>query len=140
MRFMVIVPATKESESGMLPDEHMLNEMGRFNEELAKAGMLLAAEGLHPSSKGVRIEFDKGRTSVTDGPFPDAIGKVAGFWLIEAPSMKDAVDWMKRAPFGGGVEIEVRPVFEVEEFGDAATSEIRERESRLRRKVAEQHH
>jgi len=138
MRFMVIVPATKESEAGTLPDQRILDEMGKFNEEMAKAGVMLAGEGLHPSSEGVRLKYAGGKTTVTAGPFEDAKRLIAGFWLIEAQSKDEAITWMKRAPFGGGFEIEIRPIFEIEDFGAAATPEIREREARLRRRVAEQ--
>ena len=139
MRFMVIVPANKESEAGVMPDTKILNEMGKFNEEMAKAGVLLAAEGLQPSSKGVRLKYADGRTIVTDGPFTEAKELVAGFWLIQARSKDEAIAWMKRAPFGGGFEIEIRPVFEIEDFGAAATPEIRARETRMRQQAAEQH-
>ena len=108
MRFMVIVPASKESEAGVLPDTKILAEMGKFNEELVKAGLMLAGEGLHPSSKGARIKFSGGQTTMTDGPFTESKELIAGFWLIQAKSMEEAIAWMKRAPFGGGVEIEIR--------------------------------
>jgi hypothetical protein len=135
---MVIVPASKESEAGVLPDEKLLNQMGRFNEEMAKAGVMLAAEGLQASSKGARLKFKDGRTTVTDGPFSEAKELIAGFWLIQARSKDEAIAWMKRAPFGDGVELEIRQVFEASDFGPAATPEILEREERLRRQVAGQ--
>jgi hypothetical protein len=138
MRFMVIVPASKESEAGVLPDTKMLAEMGKFNEELVKAGVLLAGEGLHPSSKGARIKFSGGKTTVTDGPFIESKELIAGFWLIQAKSMEEAIAWMKRAPFGGGVEIEIRQVFEAVDFGPALTPELKEREERLRAQVEKQ--
>ena len=135
MRFMVIVPASKESEAGVLPDTKILAEMGKFNEELVKAGVLLAGEGLHPSSKGARIKFSGGKTTVTDGPFTESKELIAGFWLIQAKSMEEAIAWMKRAPFGGGVEIEIRQVFEAADFGPALTPELKEQEERLRAQV-----
>jgi len=138
MRFMVMVPANKESEAGIMPDEKILNEMGKFNEEMVKAGIMLAGEGLQPSSKGVRIRYENGKTTVKDGPFTESKELIAGFWLLQARSTDEIVAWMKRAPFGGGFEIEIRPIFELEDFGKALTPEIREREERLRRQVAEQ--
>ena len=134
MRFMVIVKASKESEAGVLPDAKILADMGKFNEELAKAGVMLAGEGLAPSSKGARIKFSGSQRTVTDGPFAETKELVAGFWLIQAKSKAEAIEWMKRAPFGGGTEIEVRQVAELEDFGENATPEIREQE----RKVGEQ--
>ena len=135
MRFMVIVPASKESEAGVLPDTKILAEMGKFNEELVKAGVLLAGEGLHPSSKGARIKFSGGKTTMTDGPFTESKELIAGFWLIQAKSMEEAIAWMKRAPFGGGVEIEIRQVFEAADFGPALTPELKEQEERLHAQV-----
>jgi hypothetical protein len=138
MRFMVIVPASKESEAGVLPDTKILAEMGKFNEELVKAGVLLAGEGLHPSSKGARIKFWGGKTTMTDGPFTESKELIAGFWLIQAKSKEEAIAWMKRAPFGGGVEIEIRQVFEAADFGPAPTPELKEQEERLRAQVENQ--
>ena len=135
MRFMVIVPASKDSEAGVFPDTKILAEMGKFNEELVKAGVLLAGEGLHPSSKGARIKFSGGKTTMTDGPFTESKELIAGFWLIQAKSMEEAIAWMKRAPFGGGVEIEIRQVFEAADFGPALTPELKEQEERLRAQV-----
>ena len=135
MRFMVIVPASKDSEAGVFPDTKILAEMGKFNEELVKAGVMLAAEGLHPSSKGARIKFSGGKTMVADGPFTESKELIAGFWLIQAKSMEEAIAWMKRAPFGGGVEIEIRQVFEAADFGPALTPELKEQEERLRAQV-----
>jgi hypothetical protein len=131
MRFMVIVKANKDSESGVMPTEQMLSEMGAFNVELEKAGVMLAGEGLHPSSKGKRIRFDGKKRTVIDGPFAETKELVAGFWVIQVKSMDDAIEWMKRAPFQEG-EIEVRRVFEAEEFGDSLAPEYREQEERLR--------
>lgn len=138
MRFMVMVPANKESEAGVLPDEKLLAEMGKFNEELVKAGVMLAGEGLHPTSKGARIKFSEGKTTVIDGPFAESKELIAGFWLIQAKSKDEAIAWMKRAPFGGGVELEIRQVFETEEFAPSdPTGELRAQEERLRAQVAD---
>jgi hypothetical protein len=137
MRFMVIVPGNRESEAGVLPDEKILAAMGKFNEEMVKAGVMLAGEGLHPTSKGARLKFSGGKVTVTDGPFAESKELIAGFWLIQAKSMDEAVAWMKRAPFGGGTEIEIRPVFETEDFGAELTPELRAREERVREKAAE---
>ena len=138
MRFMVIVPASKESEAGVLPDTKILAEMGKFNEELVKAGVLLAGEGLHPSSKGARIKFSGGKTTMTDGPFTESKELIAGFWLIQAKSKEEAIAWMQRAPFGSGFEIEIRQVFEAADFGPTLTPELKEREERLRAEVEKQ--
>ena len=138
MRFMVMVPASKESEAGVLPDEKIFAEMNKFNEEMIKAGVLLAGEGLHPSSKGVRLKFSGGKTTVIDGPFTESKELIAGFWLIQAKSKEEAIAWMKRAPFDGGVELEIRQVFETEEFTEVPP-ELREQEGRLRAQVAAQH-
>ncbi|HTL05893.1 MAG TPA: YciI family protein, partial [Gemmatimonadales bacterium] len=117
MRFMVIVKADKTSEAGVLPDEKILTEMGKFNEELIKAGVMLAGEGLQPSSKGARVKFwPDGRKTVTDGPFAETKELVAGFWLWQVKSKEEALEWLKRAPFGGGTEVEIRQVFETEDF------------------------
>ena len=138
MRFMILVKATKESEAGILPTQEQLAEMGRFNEELVKAGVMLAGEGLHPSSKGARVQFSGNKRTVIDGPFAEAKELVAGFWLIQAKSLAEAIEWVKRVPFTGSPEseIEIRQVFEAEDFGDAYTPEIREQEERLRAQVA----
>ena len=137
MRVIVLVKATKESEAGVMPDEKILTEMGKFNEELVKAGVMLEGEGLHPSSKGVRVRCSGGRHTVIDGPFAETKELLAGFWLWRVPSMDEAIAWLKRAPFDGGTEIEIRPVFEAEEFGPALTPEFREQEERLRKRSAE---
>src|SRR5438046_7086892 len=136
MRFMVIVKATKNSEAGVMPSEKLLAEMGKFNEELAKAGVMLAGEGLAPSSKGARIKFNGSRRTVTDGPFAETKELVAGFWLIQAKSKAEAIEWMKRAPFDGGTEIELRQVSEAADFGEAFTPELQKQEERLRAQVA----
>ena len=132
MRFMVIVKANKDTEAGVMPTADELNEMGAFNVELEKAGMMLAGEGLHPTSKGARIRFDGKKRSVIDGPFAETKELVAGFWIIQAKSMDEAIEWMKKAPFQRGEEIEIRRVFEAEEFGDSLAPEYREQEERLR--------
>ena len=136
MRVIVIVKASKESEAGVLPNKEILNEMGKYNEELVNAGVMQAAEGLQPTSKGKRVRFSGKDRTVIDGPFAETKELIAGFWLWKVKSMEDAVEWLKRAPFGGGMEVEIRPIFEVEDFGDNATPEIREREQRLHAQVA----
>ncbi|MDQ4049949.1 MAG: YciI family protein [Actinomycetota bacterium] len=132
MRFMVLVPASEESEAGVMPDEQALAEMGKYNEEMAKAGVMLAGEGLHPTSKGARVKFSGKERAVTDGPFTESKELIAGYWLIQAKSKEEALEWVKRAPFDGGVEVEVRQVFEAEDFGDEFTPELREQEERIR--------
>jgi hypothetical protein len=132
MRFMVIVKASEESEAGALPDEKILTDMGKFNEELVKAGVMLAGEGLHPSSKGARVRFSGGERTVIDGPFSETKELVAGFWLWQVKSKEEAIEWLKRAPFDGGTEVEIRQVFEAEDFGANLTPELREQDERLR--------
>jgi hypothetical protein len=134
MRVMVIVPASKESEAGVLPDTKILTDMGKFNEELVKAGVMLAGEGLQPTSKGKRVKFSGGTPTVIDGPFTESKELIAGFWLWQVKSMDEAVAWIKKAPFGGGVEIELRQIFETEDFGDALPSEMKDAEDRMRMK------
>jgi hypothetical protein len=140
MRFCVMVRATKDSEDGVMPSKELLEEMGKFNEELVKAGVLLAAEGLHPSSKGKRVRFSGKNRTVIDGPFAEAKELIAGFWLIQVKSLEDAVEWVKRAPnpFPGESEIEIRQVFEAEDFGAEFTPELRAQEERLRAEVDKQ--
>ncbi len=138
MRVMVIVKANKDSEAGVLPDKKILTEMGQFNEELVKAGLMLAAEGLHPSSKGKRVRFSGAQRTVIDGPFAETKELIAGFWLWQVKSMDEAIEWLKRAPFDGGTEIEVRPVFEADDFGAEFTPELREQEERLRAQIEQQ--
>ena len=135
MRFMVIVKATAESESGVLPDQKILAEMGKYNEELVKAGVMLAGEGLQASSKGVRVKFSGDKRIVTDGPFAETKELIAGFWIWKVNSKQDAIEWLKRAPFGGGTEVEIRQVFEAEDFGPEFTPELRKKEERLRAQV-----
>ena len=134
MRFMIIVKATKNSEAGVMPDEKLLTAMGKYNEELAKAGVLLAAEGLQPTSKGARVKFSGNRRSVIDGPFAETKELIAGFWLWQVKSKEEAIEWVKRCPnpFPGESQIEIRQVFEAEDFGAEFTLELREQEERLR--------
>lgn len=136
MRVMVIVRASEESEAGVLPKTELIAAMGKFNEELVKAGVMQAGEGLHSSSKGKRIKFSGGKHTITDGPFAEAKELIAGFWLWQVKSMDDAIEWLKRSPFDGGAEIEVRQVFEACDFGDQLTPELMEKDERLRRQVA----
>jgi hypothetical protein len=138
MRFMILIKADKNSEAGVLPDEKLLTEMGKFNEELVKAGVMLAGEGLHPSSKGARVKFSGEKRIVIDGPFAEAKELIAGFWLWEVASKEEAIEWAKRCPNPMGVEgeIEIRQVFEAEDFGAAFTPELREQDERLRAQAA----
>jgi hypothetical protein len=139
MRFMVMVKATKDSEAGVLPDEKLLAEMGKFNEELVKAGVLLAGEGLQPTSKGARVRFSDAKRTVIDGPFAETKELVAGFWLWQVKSKEEAIEWVKRCPNpfpGTESEIEIRQVFEAEDFGPEFTPELREKEKRLGEKMA----
>jgi hypothetical protein len=133
---MVIVKANKDSEAGVLPGQEILAAMGKYNEQLVKAGVMLAAEGLHPSAKGKRVKLSGGKHTVTDGPFTETKELIAGFWLWQVRSMEEAVEWLKRSPFDGGTEIEVRQVFEADDFGAEFTPELREQEERLRKQVA----
>ena len=139
MRFMVMVRATKSSEAGALPDEKLLAEMGKFNEELVKAGVMLAGEGLQPSSKGARVKFSGDKRTVTDGPFTEAKELIAGFWLWQVKSKEEAIEWVKRCPNpmpGMESEIEIRQVFEAEDFGEALTPELKGQNERLREQAA----
>ena len=140
MRFVILVKATRDSEAGVMPSEQLLAEMGRFNEELVKAGVMQAGEGLHPSSKGARVRFSGKDRTVIDGPFAETKELVAGFWIWKCASMREAVDWVKRCPnpMPGDSEIEIRQIFEAEDFGEAFTPELREQEERLRKQVAGQ--
>ena len=141
MRFMLIVKANADSEAGVMPSEQLLAEMGRYNEELVKAGVMLAGEGLHPSSRGARVNFNGSKRSVVDGPFSETKELIAGFWLIQAKSLEEAVEWVKRCPnpMDGESQIEIRQVFEAEDFGAEFTPELREQEERLRATIAAQH-
>ncbi|CAN5163764.1 YciI family protein [soil metagenome] len=138
MRFMILIKANKDTEAGVLPDEKLLTEMGNFNEELVKAGVMLAGEGLHPSSKGARVKFSGAKRTVIDGPFTEAKELIAGFWLWEVKSLEEAIEWVKRCPnpHDGEPEIEIRQVFEAEDFGAEFTPELREQEERLRDQMA----
>jgi hypothetical protein len=138
MRFMVIVKASKQSEAGVMPNQTLLAEMGKFNEELVKAGVLLAAEGLQPTSKGKRVKFSGAKRTVVDGPFTETKELIAGFWLWQVRSLEEAIEWVKRCPnpHEGETEIEIRQVFEAEDFGAEFTPELKEKEERLRAQVA----
>jgi len=136
MRFMMIVKANKESEAGVMPSEELLSAMGKYNEELMKAGVLLDLSGLQPSSKGARIKFSRGKRTAIDGPFPESKELIAGYWMWQVRSIDEAVEWLKRAPFDGGTEVEIRPVFEAADFGENLTPEAKERGQRLRQELA----
>ncbi len=136
MRFMVIVKADKNSEAGVMPSREILTAMGKFNEELVKAGVMLAGEGLHPTSKGKRVRFSAGKHTVIDGPFSESKELIAGFWLWQVRSMDEAIEWLKRSPFDGGTEIEIRQVFEADDFGAEFTPELRAQEERIRAQTA----
>ncbi|KRA42737.1 YciI family protein [Pseudoxanthomonas sp. Root630] len=131
MKVMVIVKASPESEAGAMPSTALLAEMGKFNEALVRAGIMLAGEGLHPTSRSARVRFDGKQRTVIDGPFGETKELIAGFWLWQVRNLDEAIEWIKRAPFDGGAEIELRPVFEADDFGDALTPELREQEARL---------
>jgi hypothetical protein len=135
MRVLVMVPGDKNSEKGVMPTEKELSEMMKFNEELVKAGVMLAGEGLTPTSKGARVRFDGKKRTVIDGPFTESKEIVAGFWIWQVKSLDEAIEWIKRAPFDGGVQIELRPIFETEDFGKELTPELRAKEEELRRKI-----
>ncbi len=138
MRVMVIVKANADSEAGVMPEEALHRAMGAFNEQLVQAGVMLAGEGLHPSARGKRVRFAGRERTVIDGPFADTKELVAGFWLWQVSSMEEAVEWLKRAPFDGGEEVEIRPVFEADDFGAEFTPELREQEARLVEEIARQ--
>lgn len=135
MRFMVIVKANRDTEAGVMPSMELLTAMGNFNEEMVKAGVMQAGEGVHPTSKGMRIRYGEGEPAVTYGPFPLSGDLLAGFWLIETATRDEAVAWMKRAPFESGAEIEIRQIFAPEDFGEAFTPELREREELMRQQL-----
>jgi hypothetical protein len=135
MKFMILVKADKNSEAGVLPDER-LTEMGKYNEELAKSGIMLAGEGLHPTSKGARVKFGGGKHTVTNGPYPESKDLIAGFWIWQVKSKDEAIEWVRRAPFGEGAEIEIRQVHEAADFGDALTPELKEQEERVAAQMA----
>jgi hypothetical protein len=136
MRVMVIVKADKNSEAGVMPTRELLADMGKFNEELVKAGVMLAGDGLHPTSKGKRVRFSGQQRTVIDGPFAETKELIAGYWLWQVKSIEEAVEWLKRAPFDGGTEVEIRPVFEAADFGAEFTPELREQEERVRTQAA----
>lgn len=138
MRFMVLVPGSPESEAGEMPGTELLEAMNTYNEELVKAGVMLAGEGLHPTAKGAKVRFDGAERTVIDGPFTEAKELVAGFWIWECASREEAIEWLKRAPFDGGAEIELRQVFEADDFGDELTPELREAEDRIREQLSDQ--
>ena len=140
MRFMVLIKANKDTEAGVMPSEQLLTEMGKYNEELVKAGVMLAGEGLHPSSKGARIKFSGAKRAVVDGPFAETKELIAGFWMWKVGSLQEAIDWAKRCPnpTGADGEIEIRQVFEAEDFGKEFTPELREAEDRLRSQIEKQ--
>ena len=137
MRFIVMVKATKDSEAGVMPSQKLLEDMGKFNEELVKAGIMLAGEGLKPSSQGVRVKFSGTKRSVIDGPFAETKELVAGFWIWQVKSLEEAIEWVKRCPnpMPGDSEIEIRPIFEAEDFGENFTPEAREKEAKLREQL-----
>jgi hypothetical protein len=138
MKVMVIVKATQNSEAGVMPSEQLLADMGKYNEDLVKAGIMLAGDGLHPSAKGKRIRFSGGRRTVVDGPFAETKELIAGYWIWQVRSMDEAVEWARRCPDpmpGEGAELEIRPIFEADDFGEAFTPELREREENLRREL-----
>ncbi len=136
MRFMVLVPASKETEAGVMPTTELLTKMGQFNEEMVKAGVMLAGDGLQPTSKGARIKFTGSKPIVTDGPFTESKELVAGFWIIQVKSKAEAIEWLKRAPFDEGTQLEIRQIFEAEDFGPELTPEMRERDQRLQAQLA----
>ena len=138
MRFMMLVKANSDSEAGTMPSEQELAEMGQYNEELVKAGVLLAGEGLHPTSNGARVKFSGSKPTVTDGPFAEAKELIAGFWIIQVKSREEAIEWARRVPFREG-EVEIRQIFEAEDFGSEFTPELREQEENLRAQIAAQH-
>src|SRR4051812_35932229 len=138
MRFMVIVKADKNSEAGVLPDQKMLADMGKYNEELVKAGVMLAGEGLQASSKGARVKFEGSKRTVIDGPFAETKELIAGYWMWKVKSKAEAIEWLKRAPFDGGTEVEIRQVFEAEDFGAEFTPELKEQEERIRQQIEKQ--
>jgi hypothetical protein len=138
MRFMVLVPGSRESEAGEMPSTEELEAMTKYNEELVKAGVMLAGDGLYPTSKGAKVRFNGRERTVIDGPFTEATELVAGYWIWECASREEAIEWLKRAPFDGGAEIELRPIFEAGDFGDEFTPELREADERMRKQIAKQ--
>lgn len=139
MRVLVIVKASDESEAGVMPTEQLLRDMGNYNDELVEAGIMVAGEGLHPTSRGVRVRFDGNERTVIDGPFAETKELIAGFWIWQVESMNQAIDWLKKAPFDGGAEVEIRPIFEEDDFGEEYTPELREQERRQREAIEARH-
>lgn len=137
MRFMVMVPADADTEAGVMPTEQQLAEMGAYNEELAKAGVMVSGEGLHPTSKGRRIQFTGGEANVVDGPFSESKELIAGFWVLECESLDEVTDWVRKAPFAAGTQLEIRQVFEADDFGEEFTPELREQEERIRASIGD---
>jgi hypothetical protein len=138
MRFMVLVPGSPETEAGVMPSTEELQEMTKYNEELVKAGVMLAGDGLHPTAKGAKVRFEGGKRTVIDGPFTEAKELIAGYWVWECASRDEAIEWLKRAPFDGGTEVELRQVFEADDFGDQLTPELRETQDRMREQISGQ--
>jgi len=139
MRFMILVKATAETEAGVLPSHDLLEAMGKFNDEMIKAGVMLAGDGLHPSSRGARVRFDGSRRQVIDGPFTETKELLAGFWLIQVRSLDEAIEWVKRAPMDGGTELEIRQIFEMEDFAEVLTDDLRKQEERQRAELTCRH-
>lgn len=139
MRFMILVKATADTEAGVMPSHELLEAMGKFNDEMIKAGVMLAGDGLHPSSKGARVRFDGSKRQVIDGPFAETKELLAGFWLIQVRSLDEAIEWVKRAPMDGGTELEIRRVFEMEDFAEVMTPAQRDQEERQRAELASHH-
>lgn len=139
MRFMILVKATAETEAGVLPSHELLEAMGKFNDEMIKAGVMLAGDGLHPSSRGARVRFDGSRRQVIDGPFAETKELLAGFWLIQVRSLDEAIEWVKRAPMDGGTELEIRQIFEMEDFAEVLTDDLRKQEERQRAELTSRH-
>jgi len=139
MRFMILVKATAETEAGVLPSHDRLEAMGKFNDEMIKAGVMLAGDGLHPSSRGARVRFDGSRRQVIDGPFAETKELLAGFWLIQVRSLDEAIEWVKRAPMDGGTELEIRQIFEMEDFAEVLTDDLRKQEERQRAELTSRH-
>jgi hypothetical protein len=139
MRFMILVKATAETEAGVLPSQELLEAMGKFNDEMIKAGVMLAGDGLHPSSRGARVRFDGSRRQVIDGPFAETKELLAGFWLIQVRSLDEAIEWVKRAPMDGGTELEIRQIFEMEDFAEVLTDDLRKQEERQRAELTSRH-
>ncbi len=137
MRFMVIVPADADTEAGVMPTEELIAEMGAYNEKLAEAGVMVSGDGLHPTSKGRRVQFTEGEANVIDGPFSESKELIAGYWILQCDSLDDVTEWIRKAPFGAGTQLEIRQVFEADDFGEAFTPELREQEDRIRSMIGD---